>query len=130
MEPGWRKAFGIQMCEELKAQLKKDHYLYKYRITQIKEKWGYLRWYDEGHTDSIHDIIHKYEKISWNTCIMCGKPATKITSGWISPYCDNCYPKYKNHASPIVYMEKIDGEWKETEEYKKTLEEVDKQIPE
>lgn len=125
MEPGWRKAFGIQLCKELKTQLKKDHYLYKYRITQIKEKWGYLHWYDEGHSQAVRDIIHKYENISWNTCICCGKPSTKITSGWISPYCDDCFPK--NYR---VYQEKINGEWKETEEYKKTLEEVDKQIPE
>lgn len=126
MEPGWRKAFGIQMCEELKQQLKKDHYLYKYRITQIKEKWGYLHWYDEGSSREVQDIISKYENISWNTCIMCGKPATKITAGWISPYCDDCFPK--DH---LACEEKMpDGTWQETEEYRKRIEEVDKQIPE
>ena len=93
MAPGWRKAFGKQLCDELKTQLKKDHYLYKYRITQIKEKWGYLHWYDNGHSQAVYDIISKYEDISWNTCIHCGKPATKITSGWIYPYCDGCFPK-------------------------------------
>lgn len=40
MEPGWRKAFGIQMCKEIKKELKKYNFLYKYRITQIKEKFG------------------------------------------------------------------------------------------
>lgn len=92
MEPGWRKAFGIQMCKEIKQELKKHKFLYKYRIFQIKEKWGYLHWYDSGHPkdSKIYDIIRKYEEISAKTCIVCGKPATKMSTGWISPYCDDC----------------------------------------
>ena len=92
MEPGWKKAFGIQMCKELKQELKKHKFLYKYRIFQIKEKWGYLHWYDSGHPkdSKIYDIIHKYEQISAKTCGECGKPATKISKGWIYPYCDDC----------------------------------------
>lgn len=123
MEPGWRNAFGIQMCKELRRQLIKDHYLFKYRITQIKEKWGYLHWYDAGASKEVHDIISKYEDISWNTCLVCGKPSTKISSGWISPYCDDCYPQDK-----LVYEEKMpDGTWQETEEYRKRMEELDKE---
>lgn len=127
MEPGWRKAFGIQMCKEIRSQLIKDHYLFKYRITQIKEKWGYLHWYDACSSKAIQDIIQKYENISWNTCLMCGKPATKISAGWISPYCDDCYPTYTNGGSPMVYKRKINGKWEETEEYIKAWEEIDKQ---
>lgn len=89
METGWRKAFGIQMCKEIKAELKKHPGLMKkYRITQIKEKYGSLRWYDSFSTKEIFDIISKYEDISTTTCIVCGKPATKISTGWICPYCD------------------------------------------
>ena len=92
MEPGWRKAFGIQMCKEIKQELKKHRFLHKYRIFQIKEKWGYLHWYDSGHPkdSKIYDIVRKYEQISAKTCGVCGKPATKISKGWIYPYCDDC----------------------------------------
>lgn len=92
MEPGWRKAFGIQMCKEIKKELKKYNFLYKYRIVQIKEKFGELRWYDSGipENSKIWDITEKYSEISRKTCIHCGKPATKISTGWISPYCDDC----------------------------------------
>ena len=92
MDAGWRKAFGIQMCKEIKKELKKHKFLYKYRIVQIKEKWGYLHWYDGGvpKDSKIWDIIHKYEDISRKTCVVCGKPATKMSTGWISPYCDDC----------------------------------------
>jgi len=92
MEPGWRKAFGIQMCKDIRKQLWKEGNLFKYRITQIKEKWGELCWYDACSSTEIYKIIEKYEEISRNTCIICGKPATKMSTGWICPYCDEHYP--------------------------------------
>ena len=90
MPEGWRKAFGKQMCEEIREALIEDNYLYKYRIAQIKEKYGSLRWYDCGSSKKVQDIINKYENLSIRTCICCGRPATKISLGWISPWCDNC----------------------------------------
>ena len=89
MELGWRKAFGIQMCKEIRKQLIKEKRLFKWRIVQLKEKWGFLHLYHNG-GDKIYDIISKYEQISAKTCGVCGKPATKISKGWIYPYCDNC----------------------------------------
>lgn len=93
MPKGWRKAFGIQICKEIKAALKKNHYLYKYRIMQIKEKFGELCWYDAHAPKEVYDITNKYEALSREICIICGKPATKISNGWICPYCDDCFPK-------------------------------------
>lgn len=102
MPEGWRKAFGIQMCEEIREVLIKGNYLRDYRIAQIKEKFGALRWYDEGTPDSIYkkiqDIIYKYEEISARTCINCGKPATKISTGWICPFCDKCADKLSDRV--------------------------------
>ena len=48
MPKGWRLAFGDQMVEEIDQELRKYNYVDKYRITQIKEKYGSLRWYDNG----------------------------------------------------------------------------------
>lgn len=92
MEPGWRKAFGLQMCEEIKQELKRHKgALKRYRITQIKEKFGGLRWYDNYSTEKIwKEIIPKYTQLSYKTCIHCGKPAKYISKGWISPYCEDC----------------------------------------
>lgn len=91
MPDGWRKAFGEQMCEEIREELVRVDYLDKYRITQIKEKYGTLRWYDFGCTERmLREIIPKYEHLSAKTCIKCGNPATKVSTGWISPYCDTC----------------------------------------
>ena len=91
MPDGWRKAFGVQMCEDIREELIKADYLDKYRITDIKEKYGSLRWYDFGGTEKMmREIIPKYTRLSKYTCIHCGKPATKISLGWISPWCDDC----------------------------------------
>lgn len=92
MPAGWKKAFGIPMCEEIREDLIKCNFLNEYRILQIKEKYGELRWYDGGVPveSKAYDIIDKYTKKSRYTCIRCGRPATKISRGWISPYCDRC----------------------------------------
>lgn len=90
MPAGWRKAFGMQMLKELKEALVKANILDKYRIAQIKEKYGELRWYDFGNTEEGFKVISKYQELSNYTCIVCGKPATKVTTGWILPFCDNC----------------------------------------
>lgn len=92
MPCGWKKAFGKQMCEEIRNALIEDGDLDRYRVVQCKEKYGSLCWYDNGVRvgSYVHDIIRKYERISERTCIVCGKPATQVTTGWISPFCDDC----------------------------------------
>ena len=79
MPDGWRKAFGEQMCEDIREELVHAEYLDQYRISQIKEKYGTLCWYDFGCTERmLRDIIPKYEHLSARTCIRCGNPATKV----------------------------------------------------
>lgn len=108
MPDGWRKAFGEQICEEIKQELEENNLLDQYRISQIKEKYGRLCWYDFGCTEKmLHEIIPKYEELSKCTCIRCGKPATKITLGWISPYCDDCCPMSEYATSIDEYFSKV-----------------------
>ena len=90
MPDGWRIAFGEQMCEELEQELEKIGKQDKWRIMQLKEKYGFLHLYANWYTENINKIISKYEDISKKICINCGEPATQISMGWISPYCDKC----------------------------------------
>lgn len=94
MPTGWRKAFGEQMCEEIRQALIEDDELDSWRIVQLKEKYGGMRLYDNGYKrgSRVPGIIDKYSLLSERTCIKCGKPATRITTGWICPYCDECCP--------------------------------------
>lgn len=90
MPYGWRKAFGIQLCEELKNELEKYDYVDKFKIVQVREKFGQLRVYHNGvpYGCNVDSIIDKYTDISETTCILCGNKATLLSKGWISPLCD------------------------------------------
>lgn len=111
MPDGWRKAFGEQMCGEITEVLKKYNYLNDYRVVQIKEKLASLRWYDngapEGAFEEINSIINKYECLSENTCIRCGKPATKMSLGWIDPYCDECAKELEKRGMRFKDIDKL-----------------------
>ena len=98
---GWRDSFFENMCDELITVL--GEYVDKFEIIQLKEKYGSMRlywnWKDENifteepiHnlTNTIRDVISKYETISYHTCVRCGKPSTDYTNPWILPVCDKC----------------------------------------
>lgn len=94
MPTGWRKAFGDEMLQEFDDLLTKYDCKQDYHIVQIKEKFGELRWYDDGVPHEAYNeyikLIDKYTTKSIYTCIHCGKPATCITCGWNMPFCNDC----------------------------------------
>ena len=92
---GWNTAFGEQWASEIQDVIDKmpESKRSEVHILDLKEKYGVLRQYFSYHTDELDEVIRKYEKISKNTCVLCGAPATKISVGWISPYCDECADK-------------------------------------
>lgn len=103
MPMGWRKAFGEIMCEEIKEELIKHNCLDEYLILDIKEKFGQLRWYDNGTPIgcNVSQIIDKYSVLSENICFICGKPDVPMTGtlpSYILPFCKTCY------CTPIDYV--------------------------
>ena len=102
---GWRDAFGIELCKELKKSLKKSKSLYSIQITDVKEKWGCLNISFSSYPEDLIDILQKYEDLSRKTCILCGKPAKFITTNWISPYCEQCI----DYTKPYKNIEEIYG---------------------
>ena len=94
MPRGWKGAFGEQLCRELKEALIKEGILEDYRVVQVKEKFGQLRWYDNCCSGKVYKVIDKYESLSEHTCIECGcEGKMRDLFGWISPYCGACYEK-------------------------------------
>lgn len=114
MPDGWRIAFGEKMCQELKDILVRANYLDKYRVLQIKEKFGELCWYGSGVPEEIvedyNNLIRKYKNLSRFTCIKCGEPATHITKGWISPFCTECALKIEHDSNGWEQIEEITKE--------------------
>jgi len=56
--------------------------------TQVKEKYGTLRFYVGSADDAIYDMIDKAEILSAYTCEVCGKPGEMGGTGWYSVRCD------------------------------------------
>lgn len=116
-EEGWR-TLGLNLCEEIKQELiKYEGAIDKFRILQIKEKFGFLHFYYnyEPKDSRIREIVSKYEEMSKRICGYCGAPATKITTGWFYPVCENCIPTNLNGEKyPTIDIDKF---YKEIEEY-------------
>ena len=56
--------------------------------SQVKEKFGTLRFYMDGSTDEMDALIHAAESLSFKTCEECGAPGERRGSGWIRTLCD------------------------------------------
>ena len=96
MPNGWFIAFGEMLVEELAEAIKADGLQDDYHIIQIKEKFGELRWYDNG-GKHVSDVIDKYSLLSQNICIACGQPDVGAPKGgWILPLCFNCWSGISN----------------------------------
>ena len=95
---GWTNTFIQEMKKELANVL--GSYVDDFTVLQIKDKYGsmrmYWRWADRDYVDDeakdigilttdIEAIIHKYEKISEKTCVVCGKEAKHLVV-WGSQY--------------------------------------------
>ena len=113
MRIGWRKAFGDIWCEEIQKILKKNNFVHDFRIVQLKEKYGQLRCYTNGHPKELDDLIWCFETISEYVCVRCGKLDTPIINnyGWYIPVCKKCYEKqdfYGNFFNFKSYQERLD----------------------
>lgn len=91
---GWKELYQplIEVCKLLDVE-----------ITQIKEKYGTLRFYICGGPDWLHDLIDAVEASSAKVCEDCGKwdgefldciagfANVKLRNyGWLRTLCDDC----------------------------------------
>lgn len=59
--------------------------------SQMKEKFGGLRFYTNGHDDIVDGMIRMAEYMCDNACQDCGSEQDLgITSGWITVLCRSC----------------------------------------
>lgn len=63
-------------------------------ITQIKEKFGGLRFYYYGGDEEVRGMVRLAESLSYHICEHCGstKNVTQ-TKGWIKTLCEDCIIK-------------------------------------
>jgi hypothetical protein len=58
------------------------------QITQIKEKFGGLRFYVASASDSLYAAIDDAEELSYTICEECGEPGEIRREGWWRTLCD------------------------------------------
>lgn len=58
--------------------------------SQVKEKFGTLRFYYDGGNEYIHGLASMAEAMSARTCESCGAPARSSNNGWITTMCQPC----------------------------------------
>ena len=84
-----------QIQNHLKHNLRKDQDppTVNVEATQVKEKFGGLRFYYNGGDDFIEGLVWMAEAISYRTCEECGSPGTSNNTGWVKTLCPPCRDK-------------------------------------
>lgn len=104
---GWKKLL-FDLSKEVWQIIKHDKGCKNFRVVQIKEKFGTLRYYNIGRSSGpyeiITNIIQKYENLSAVTCEKCGKSAKlRDHEGWLMTLCDKCWNAYLFLKGPFTY---------------------------
>lgn len=86
---GWERLF-LLYCKHLKVELDKFNFNDKFRFSQIKEKYGDMRLYNNGYPrdSKCSDLEYIYSHLSTYVCQECGKPAKYESRGWIAQECE------------------------------------------
>jgi hypothetical protein len=64
------------------------------QATQVKEKYGGLRFYTNSTDEYIEGLVSMAEAMSSRTCEECGNPGKQNNDGWITTLCDSCRKEY------------------------------------
>ena len=81
------KTVTQEALDEAKAKL--DEETLKVPVaSQVKEKFGGLRFYVQAATDKHYQYITFAESMSYRTCEECGAPGKTYTDGWHTTLCD------------------------------------------
>ena len=79
--------------------------------SQVKEKFGGLRFYIDRGTDKDYHYITFAESMSYRTCEKCGKPGMNYTMGWFQTLCDEHADE--NYGEDAAAYRNKTGEWSE-----------------
>lgn len=91
---------------------KEDYEAVEVTISQVKEKYGGLRFYVYGGGDRIRGMIDFAESFSYKICESCGNPGKLSQNGWWRTLCEPCRAN----------DERKKVEWEEN--YKRSLEQI------
>lgn len=67
--------------------------------TQVKEKFGGLRFYHFGGDDETNGMISFAESFSYKVCESCGNKGELYKNGWHRTHCEPCEKEYQQKRS-------------------------------
>jgi hypothetical protein len=109
---GWFNIIN-QLCLNIQHHIdwknKKEEVVPQVVVTQVKEKFGTLRFYYDGGDDYIGGLVGMAESMSGVTCETCGSSAKtsnvdpeKGITGWVHTTCQSCQDKRKKDQAEFV----------------------------
>jgi len=105
---GW-KSLIRQLSEKLETMILQipEEERKLFCASQVKEKFGSLRFYMSGATDEMYKAIDDAEKESVTICEECGKKGKIRSNGWLMCLCRKCAATWKPRRYPTSLLEKI-----------------------
>jgi len=91
-----------QLCDSIQNHIDLNQHknITQVVATQVKEKFGTLRFYYNGGDDDIDGMVTLAENMSANICEFCGSTVhVGKTSGWITTVCKDCYDTNERMSS-------------------------------
>lgn len=96
IKDGWNRLIW-RLCELIEKEINKPmngKLKDFFHITQVKEKFGQLRFYTTGGNQIVFEAIVDAEKRSSEICEQCGKKGRLDSRyGWLLTLCKDCYNK-------------------------------------
>jgi hypothetical protein len=90
---GWYNILD-ELCADLTKMIEEsDEDQSWFRVIQVKEKFGTLRFYMSFSTGEMEDRIRQAEDHSAVTCECCGAPGETNGVGWLTTLCVTCRSK-------------------------------------
>ena len=91
-DDGWFNLIN-SLCNCIQHYLNQKPEIEQVVATQVKEKYGTLRFYFDGGDDYIQGLVSMTEYLSGYTCEICGNFGKLRNDGWITVRCDSCFEK-------------------------------------
>jgi len=84
---GWFNIINM-LCRNIQSHLNWKQEIPQVVVTQVKEKFGSLRFYYDGGDEYVSGLVSMAEAISEVTCEACGEPGEARQVGWHKVLCE------------------------------------------
>lgn len=96
--PGWHKII-LDLSLKLEEIIKRHPHGEAMYASQVKEKYGSLRFYMSCETEAITKLIEEAEHLSCKICEACGEPGKHRIKSWSETRCDKCFNSLEANLS-------------------------------